>query len=92
MPRKKKPSFEPEPMVPMYSFDTPESSAIAYGDYDPGQRLLRVHIKQKAGGVKRYLHGGVPPELWEEFLAAPSKGQFYNMAIRPLYAGRLDAE
>ena len=54
------------------------SSAIDAYDYEPDQRRLHVLF---ASGL-RYSYFAVPPEVYRDLKAAPSKGEFFNLAIR----------
>ena len=58
-----------------------ESSAIARVDYDAAAQLLRVRFMSG----RRYRYEDVPREVYERFVAAPSKGQFFNAEIRDRY-------
>jgi hypothetical protein len=68
------------------SFESPESSTIASACYDNATAVLSVQFKRAKGKLDRYDYT-VPPELWAEFVAAESKGQFFAARIRPLYPG-----
>jgi hypothetical protein len=59
-----------------------DSSLIRSALYWPEHRALELCL---AGG-RRYLYLGVPPEVAERFAEAPSKGSYFNQAIR----GRFD--
>jgi hypothetical protein len=54
------------------------SRAIASVGYDPAGRTLEVVFCK--GQVRRYFE--VPPDVYHDFLAAKSKGRFYNKTIR----------
>lgn len=54
------------------------SSAIASVGYDPGSETLELEFR--SGSV--YDYHGVPREVYESFLAAPSKGRFVSERIR----------
>lgn len=54
------------------------SSDIASVGYNPVTRVLEVEFVKT--GVYSYI--GVPPELYAELMAAPSKGKFFNKAIK----------
>jgi len=71
------------------SFDAPESSTIASAHYFSDQRVMVVEFKRKPKDktAERYTFGGVPPELWAEFLTSDSKGRFFTTRIRPNFAG-----
>jgi hypothetical protein len=58
-----------------------ESSSIASVGYDAAEVTLEVEFV--TGRVYRYI--GVPAWLHDAFLAAPSKGQFFNTLIRDRY-------
>lgn len=58
-----------------------ESSAIEAVGYDPENCLLHVRFKQTG----LYTYRNVPPDVFREFLAASSKGRFYNQYIRNAY-------
>lgn len=60
------------------------SSSLVSAGYDAAQRALEVEFA--GGAVYRYL--GVPPEVWNDFLAATSKGTFVNVEVKPNYRYR----
>jgi hypothetical protein len=49
------------------------SNLIAVG-YDPQQQLLEVEFQ--SGSAYRYM--GVPHELYQRLMVAPSKGQYFH--------------
>ncbi|MEM6636258.1 MAG: KTSC domain-containing protein [Pseudomonadota bacterium] len=55
------------------------SSAIRQIEWNAG--VLSVWFRESG----RYDYFGVPKELFEAFLAAPSKGAFYNDQIKDQY-------
>ncbi len=57
------------------------SSAIAAIHYDPTTRLLTVVFVK--GGYHEY--HDVPVKVYREFMAAPSKGRYFNAYIRDMY-------
>lgn len=57
-----------------------KSSAIKNLDY--GNMILDVEFTNG----KRYYHTNVPKSTYQEFLAAESKGDFYNRRIRNRYS------
>ncbi len=62
------------------------SSNIAEAGYDDETRTLEIQFCNKAGektGVYRYLN--VPPETWNGFLNADSKGRYFRDYIRNQY-------
>jgi len=60
------------------------STLIQRAIYDPAKATLAVTFT--AG--RTYLYFGVPIELYEEFAAAASQGQFFNWRIRDQYEFR----
>ncbi len=54
------------------------SSTLASALYFPKGRELEVEFR--SGEIYRYLD--VPPQVYTELLAAPSKGNYYNFHIR----------
>ena len=58
-----------------------ESSMIRSVEHD-GQGLMRVTFTSG----ERYDYEGVPRKLYDQFLAAPSKGQFFNDRIRGAFS------
>ena len=53
------------------------SSAIAGVDYDGHTLFVQFHTSDKI-----YEHRGRPEALFEDFMNAPSMGEFYNKYIR----------
>ncbi len=72
----------PAPIPISHSVPRVISSAIARLDYDPGLRVLTVVFRETGA----YAYFDVPPEVYDAFLAAPSKGVFFNRHIRDRYA------
>ncbi len=65
-----------------------ESAAISEIGYDPARAKLSVRFKSGA----RYICVGVPGEGHRAFVAADSKGGFFQREIRDRYPfNRLDA-
>ncbi len=60
------------------------SSLIQRAIYDPAQETLAITF---ATG-RTYLYFGVPLDLYEEFAAAESQGQYFNWRIRDQYEFR----
>lgn len=60
------------------------STVIRYFSYDNARRTLRVTFVTG----RRYVYEGVPPEVFEAFKAAFSKGSFFNREIRDRYPYR----
>lgn len=55
-----------------------ESTTLAMVTYDEALELLRLEFRSQA--VYQYLH--VPPVVHQALLSAPSKGRYFNQAIR----------
>lgn len=60
------------------------SSLVQRAIYDPAKATLAVTFTTG----RTYLYFGVPAELYEDFLAAESRGQFFNWRIRDQYEFR----
>jgi hypothetical protein len=60
------------------------STSIDRADYDPAEQILR--IRYVGGGTYDYLD--VPPQTFEAYRAAFSKGRFVNAVIKPNFAYR----
>ena len=60
------------------------STAISYFRYDAGKRELQVTFVTG----RRYVYADVPPEIFEAFRTAFSKGTFFNREIRDRYGYR----
>lgn len=75
------------------SFESPESSSVAGASYNfetqqMRVRLLRALVAGAPPDEKSYAYEGVPLFLWADFVAAASKGGFFNARIRPIFVGR----
>lgn len=55
-----------------------ESTAMTSVGYDSAEKLLEIQFKN--GGAIRQFYG-VPQELFDEFMAAESLGEFFNTNI-----------
>ncbi len=62
------------------------STAIRHVFYRPEARELSVWF---AGSGRRYKYFDVPPETYDALRTAPSRGQFFNAAIRGRFACKL---
>lgn len=61
------------------------SSAISHVDYnDAKQEMYITFIKSH----KTYTYFGVPRDIYEAFLAASSKGRFFDHHIKDQYSAR----
>jgi KTSC domain len=58
------------------------SSVIRRHRYDEEQCTLEITFVSG----KVYVYADVPPEVFDDFCAAPSKGQFFNRHIHDCYA------
>jgi hypothetical protein len=54
------------------------STTLATVAYDPARQLLRLEFCSRAV----YCYLGVPATVYQELIAAPSKGAFFNRHIR----------
>jgi hypothetical protein len=63
----------------MISFN---SSSIAAGGYDARSRTLRLRYI----GGDTYDYRNVPSVVFDDLLAAPSKGRFVNWHVKPYYS------
>jgi hypothetical protein len=55
-----------------------ESATLAAIGYDDAREILQLEFRSRA--VYRYF--GVPGSVYEELVTAPSKGRYFNGAIR----------
>jgi hypothetical protein len=55
-----------------------ESTTLATAGYDEHRCALQLDFRDGA----RYQYSAVPPHLFHDLLAAPSKGSFFNRHIR----------
>ena len=55
-----------------------ESTTLATVAYDAGGQLLQLEFRNRA----IYQYFGVPAEVHDALLHAPSKGKYFNRAIR----------
>lgn len=62
-----------------------ESTTLATVGYDEAGELLQLEFR--SGAVYQYF--GVPPAVYGALLEAPSKGQYFNRAIRGRFEYRL---
>ncbi len=62
------------------------SSVIRHIHYKPEPRELSVWF---ADSGRRYKYFDVPPEVFEAFREAPSRGRFYNEHVRGHFTCRL---
>jgi KTSC domain len=58
-----------------------KSSAIRAVGYDPRTRVMKITFMQG----NTYDFCGVPPEVYEGLIRAPSKGTYYNDYIKDRY-------
>jgi hypothetical protein len=63
------------------TMDSVQSSVIRDYDYDPSAAVLSITFV----GGKTYAYGRVPQDVFDAFLAADSRGQFFNRHIRDQY-------
>lgn len=58
------------------------SSNVGAVGYDP--HLQQLHVRYLSG--RTYVYSDVPEGVYQELLAAPSKGSFLNRAVKGVYA------
>jgi hypothetical protein len=59
-----------------------DSSTLATVGYEASEQLLRLEFRDRS----IYRFRGVPAEVHQALLASPSKGQFFNRAIRGVFS------
>ena len=59
-----------------------ESTTLATVAYDPAQQLLQLEFRDRT----IYHYCGVPADVHDALLRAPSKGTYFNRVIRPQFA------
>ncbi len=57
------------------------SSAIKNSSYEPTTKILTIEFHDGS----RYAHKPVPENVYQEFVNAPSQGQYFNANIRRKY-------
>ena len=65
-------------MVEMYYVDSSNVEAIGHD-----QIAQELHVRFLSGDT--YVYHGVPQEVYDELMAAPSKGSYLNRVIKPNY-------
>ena len=58
-----------------------ESTTLATGVYDQARETLWLEFRSRA----IYEYSGVPASVHEALLCAPSKGSYFNLAVRGLF-------
>lgn len=58
------------------------SAAIRQIEYDAGPQQIQIWFVDSGGP---YTYYGVPHHVYEEFLNAPSKGEYFNDNIKDVY-------
>lgn len=64
------------------------SSVLSAVGYEPKRKILEVEFR--SGRLYQYFD--VPPNVYEQLLAAPSLGSYFNKAIRPHYRAEMVVE
>lgn len=67
----------------MITHDTPDSSNIARIEYDADTGTMFIDFRSG----KRYRYSDVSTDLWNQFIDAPSAGQFFNQRVKSAYKG-----
>lgn len=62
-----------------------ESSLIRKISYNNNRKVLEIELETNDGNTRVYFYEGVPREVVIDFLAADSKGKFYNENIKGEY-------
>lgn len=57
------------------------STALVRVDYDAGRELLRIEFHDRT----TYIYLGVPADVHDGLVVAPSKGTYFNRVIRGRY-------
>ena len=73
----------PEDTAPQPVIEEVDSATFSQIGYDPVEQTLTVVFRE---GGSTYVYRGVEPNVYEEFIAAPSLGSFYTSRIRDAYA------
>ena len=63
---------------------TVDSSFLKAVAYYPLAHILEVKLKDD----NRYTFMNVPPNVYKNFMEAPSKGTFFNLVLRRNYSGQ----
>lgn len=67
----------------MITHDTPTSTNISRLKYD--DQIGTLYIEFRSG--KEYKYEGVDYETWNNFISAPSAGQYFNSVIKNRFKG-----
>ena len=62
------------------------SSAISQAGYDAQSRTLTIWFTSEP--LRGYDYYGVPPQVWQELLRAPSAGRYFHANIEKQYSAR----
>jgi hypothetical protein len=62
-----------------------DSSLLESVEYDEERQEL---VAQFRASGRRYVYAGIPPDIYEGLLAAPSAGAYFNRRIRDRYPYR----
>ncbi len=57
------------------------SSALSWVDYDPDTEELTITFTNG----RSYAHQGVPEQVYQDLLSAPSAGSYYSSRIKGVY-------
>lgn len=72
----------PKPPARVLSFASPESSNITGATYDPETQQVIVTFYHG----KSYAYFSVPDIIWDEFVAADSKGVYFTAHLKDIYS------
>lgn len=58
------------------------SEAVTFAEYDDDAQALTLTFP----GGRSYVYGGVPRQVYDELLDAPSAGAYYHRSIKGVYS------
>ena len=67
------------------SFEDAKSTTLSHASYDPTTQILIIRFVHQDA---RYAYADVPLLVWEAFVKATSRGQFFHQRIRPVFHGK----
>lgn len=66
-----------------HSFASPESSNISAARFDVDTQTLTVTFQ----GRRTYQYPQIPAHIWDAFLIADSKGEYFHKMIKDVFTG-----
>lgn len=58
-----------------------DSTSLSYAEYNEAEKILTVCFTSG----KEYLYEDVPKEIYDDLIAAPSAGRFFQSRIKSVY-------